>query len=118
MRRTGCLAVLFAVFLLQPYSSVSGQAIQYGEELNLTDRGLSIGNIISIYTSKSGYESIKGTGGSKVSIRATSVIVNSDTLSSEKINTRGRPHYSTGERVSAYVSIPLRYSKVLPGRLP
>lgn len=90
MKRTGCLAALFAVFLLQPYSSVSGQAIQYGEELNLTDRGLSIGNIISIYTSKSGYESIKGTGGSKVSIRATSVIVNSDTLSSEKINTRGQ----------------------------
>lgn len=90
MKGTGCLSALFAVFLLPLYSSVSAQAVQYGEGLNLEDRRLRIDNIISIYTSKSGYESIKGTGGGKVNIKATAVIVNTDTLASEKINTRGQ----------------------------
>lgn len=89
MKGTGCLAALFAVFILQSYSSLSAQVARYGGEPNLEDRGLRIDNIISIYTSKAGYESIKNTGGGKLTIKAAYIIINKDTLTPEKINTRG-----------------------------
>ncbi|MCU0457387.1 MAG: CotH kinase family protein [Bacteroidales bacterium] len=90
MKRTGCIAALSALFFLHTYSSVSAQAFQYGEELDLRDRGLRIDNLIGIYTSKAGYESIRRTSGGKVNIRATAVIINKDTLTPGKINTRGQ----------------------------
>lgn len=59
-------------------------------ELNLTDKGKSIENSISFFTSKSEYENLKLKGGEKIYLKNSRIIINGDTLLAEDINTRGR----------------------------
>ncbi|MCJ7449690.1 MAG: CotH kinase family protein [Bacteroidales bacterium] len=59
------------------------------DQLNLIDLGRRIENYISFYTSKFSYEAIKATTGQKISVKATALIINGDTLDPEEISTRG-----------------------------
>jgi len=60
------------------------------DELNLTDLGRKIENSVSFNTTNSNYKNIKDTTGQKISVKATTLIINGDTLDPEEINTRGQ----------------------------
>lgn len=60
-----------------------------GDDLNLADRGNRIENCISLSISESDFVKIKGTDGTEISLGNALVIINGDTLESEKISTRG-----------------------------
>ena len=57
--------------------------------LNLSDRGKTIENSISFFTTESDYESLKITDGGKISLGNSKTIINGDTLVAEEVSTRG-----------------------------
>ena len=81
---------VFSLFLfINPRSNA--QIIQtYDDELNLIDSGKKIENTISLFTSKSNFETIKNTTRGKVNMKATDLIINGDTLVPDRIDTRGQ----------------------------
>ena len=87
------LKFVFLVFLFSPLvilNSKSQPGQSNNDKLNLTDLGRKIENSISFNTSYSNYEKIKDTIGKKISVKATSLIINGNTLEPEEINTRGQ----------------------------
>jgi hypothetical protein len=56
-------------------------------ELDLKDSGRSIENVIRLYISGSNYEAIKAITGEKVTVKAQLLIINSDTLVPEAVDT-------------------------------
>jgi spore coat protein H len=58
--------------------------------LNLRDPGRGIENSILVRISGSDYENIKATTGQKIIVKASTLIINGDTLVPEEINTRGQ----------------------------
>lgn len=78
-----------AVSLLIESDSAFFPGINGIDDLNLTDRGMTIENSISFFITEADYESLKITDGGKISLANTLTIINRDTLSSEEINSRG-----------------------------
>ncbi|MGB8359018.1 MAG: CotH kinase family protein [Bacteroidales bacterium] len=91
LNRSGKI-ILLQIALLLPAISVSfGQAKQTeGEPLNLTDRGDKIQNTICLYISASDFENIKAVTGREISVNPRLLIINNDTLTTDKISTRGQ----------------------------
>jgi len=87
------LKFVFSVLLfsLLGISNSNSQPVQsIDDELNLTDLGRKIENSVSFNTTNSNYKNIKDTTGQKISVKATTLIINGDTLDPEEINTRGQ----------------------------
>jgi spore coat protein H len=87
------LKFVFSVLLFSPLviSNSNSQPVQSNDDkLNLTDLGRKIENSISFNITNSNYENIKATTGQKISVKATALIINGDTLDPEEINTRGQ----------------------------
>ncbi len=86
------LKLIILIFLFSPLATLNsrGQTEQSNAKLNLTDKGIKIENSISFNTTYSNYIKIKATGGQKVKINATSLVINGDTLDPEDIITRGQ----------------------------
>jgi spore coat protein H len=82
------LVLLFATLLSGAAAAIC-LFMTGSDELKLADKGKTIENSISFFTSESNYESLKLVGGEKIILKDTKVIVNGDTLMSEEINTRG-----------------------------
>ena len=80
--------LLFSLLVILNSKSQPGQS--NNDKLNLTDLGRKIENSISFNTSYSNYEKIKDTIGKKISVKATSLIINGNALEPEEINTRGQ----------------------------
>jgi spore coat protein H len=59
-------------------------------ELNLTDSGRNIENIIRLYTPESNYNAISANTGRKIEVKALALIINEDTVKADKISTRGK----------------------------
>lgn len=87
------LKFILSVLLFSPLiiSNSNSQPVQSNDDkLNLTDLGRKIENYVSFNTTNSNYENIIVTNGQKISVKATTLIINGDTLDSEEINTRGQ----------------------------
>jgi spore coat protein H len=87
------LKFVFSVLLfsLLGISNSNSQPVQsIDDELNLTDLGRKIENSVSFNTTNSNYKNLKDTTGQKISVKATTLIINGDTLDPEEINTRGQ----------------------------
>jgi spore coat protein H len=83
--------VFTILFPLLTIAISNSQPIQSDDEkLNLTDLGRKIENSICFNTSNSTYEYIKAITGQKISVKATLLVINGDTLDPEEINTRGQ----------------------------
>lgn len=80
--------LLFSLLGISNFNSQPVQSID--DELNLTDLGRKIENSVSFNTTNSNYKNIKDTTGQKISVKATTLIINGDTLDPEEINTRGQ----------------------------
>jgi spore coat protein H len=81
----------FQSSLLLVISNSTGQSVQSNDDKpNLTDLGRKIENRVSFTTSNSTYEKIQATGGQKIRVKATILIINGDTLEPEEISTRGQ----------------------------
>lgn len=83
------LSVFLFSLLVISYSS-SHPLQSDDDKLNLTDSGRRIENSVSFNTSNSNYEKIKAISGQKISVKATLLIINGDTLYPEEISTRGQ----------------------------
>lgn len=87
------LKYLISIFLLSSlliFNSNSQRVLSNYDTLNLTDLGRKIENSVSFNTYYSNYEKIKDTIGKKISVKATSLIINGNSLESEEISTRGQ----------------------------
>lgn len=82
------LPVLGFSLLFQAASGQSQQVIE--DSLYLSGSGSKIENYISFSTSGANYENIKATTGQKIPVKATSLVINGDTLNPEEIRTRGQ----------------------------
>jgi spore coat protein H len=82
-------STLFLFFFLNNAGSNIQQIQTNDDKLELADSGKKIENSISLYTSRSSYESIKDTTVGKIMVKTTSLIINGDTLDPERIDTRG-----------------------------
>lgn len=71
-------------------NSISQPVQSNYDKPNLTDLGRKIENSVSFTTSNSNYEKIQATSGQKISVNATTLIINGDTLAPEEISTRGQ----------------------------
>jgi spore coat protein H len=60
------------------------------ENLNLTDLGRTIENMIRLDLSDSQYDALRATTGEKIDIRTGFVVINGDTIKPEEISTRGQ----------------------------
>ena len=87
------LKFTFLIFLLSVlviFNSNSQSESSIDDKLNLTDLGKTIENSINFNTTNSNYEKIKATDGQKISVNATTLVINGDTLIPEEIYTRGQ----------------------------
>jgi spore coat protein H len=87
-------SVLLFLGLVVPNSK--SQTVQSdADKLNLSDLGRKIENSVSFNTTYSNYEKIRDTIGQKISVTATALIINGETLEPEEISTRGQSslHY-------------------------
>jgi spore coat protein H len=81
-------SVLFSPLVISNSNSQPVQSID--DKLNLTDLGRKIENTVSFNTTNSNYKNIIATTGRKISVKATALIINGDTLEPENISTRGQ----------------------------
>ena len=80
--------LLFSIVIIL---NSNGQTAQLNDDkLNLTDLGREIENSVSFNLTNLNYEQIKATSGQKVSVKATTLIINGDTLEPTEIKTRGK----------------------------
>jgi spore coat protein H len=87
------LKIIFSLLLFSTViiSNSIGQTVQSNDDkLNLTDLGRGIENSVSFNLTHLNYEHIKATSGQKVSVKATTLIINGDTLEPAEIKTRGK----------------------------
>ena len=83
--------LIFLVILISPLVISKSQPIQSNnEQLILIDTSRKIENKISFNTSHPNYVNIQATTGQKIKIKATSLVINGDTLEPEVIKTRGK----------------------------
>lgn len=78
------------LFTIVSISNSIGQAEQSNDKLNLTDQGRKIENSVSFNLTNSDYKHIQATSGQKVSVKATTLVINWDTLEPTEIKTRGK----------------------------
>ncbi|MGD0754762.1 MAG: CotH kinase family protein [Bacteroidales bacterium] len=71
-------------------NSISQPVQSNDDKPNLTDLGRKIENRVNFTTDNSNYEKIQATSGQKISLKATALIINGDTLEPEEISTRGQ----------------------------
>ena len=83
-----CSVTLFTSILIP--NSICQQAQKNIDSLNLNDLDRVIENSISFNTTLSNYEKIQATTGQKISVAATMLIINGDTLVPQAISTRGQ----------------------------
>lgn len=93
--KTFCFTSLIGISLIICLNRINAQSTNQPvqsnvDKLNLTDSGRKIENVVSFTTSNSNYEKILDTSGKKISFKATTLIINGDTLEPEEINTRGQ----------------------------
>ena len=79
--------ILFSAVIIS--NSIGQNAQSNDDKLNLADLNMGIENSISFRLTNSNYEHIKATSGRKINVKATSLIINGDTLEPEEIKTRG-----------------------------
>jgi len=91
MGRTLRSLILILPFLLLISTSSHSQTIQKDDyNLDLTNKGRKIENILRLYISDSQYDNLKSTTGEKVNIRSRLLIINGDTIKPKDIGTRGQ----------------------------
>jgi len=85
------LIYLLLLFLFQGLLQTRSYSQSYpAENLNLTDSGRTIENMISLDLSDSQYDALRATTGEKIDIRTGFVVINGDTIKPEEITTRGQ----------------------------
>ena len=80
--------LLFSIVII--LNSIGQTAQLNDDKLNLTDLGREIENSVSFNLTNLNHEQIKATSGQKVRVKATTLIINGDTLEPKEINTRGK----------------------------
>lgn len=88
-RKALLLVPLLSVLFLSLSIKATARVSLIIDSLNLRDSGRKIENIIDLYTSPSGYESIKAVTGKKILVNTRLLVINGDTIEPERINTRG-----------------------------
>jgi len=85
------LIYLLLLFLFQGLHQTRSYSQSFpAENLNLTDLGRTIENMIRLDLSDSQYDALRATTGEKIDIKTGFIIINRDTIKPEEITTRGQ----------------------------
>lgn len=88
--KPGLFFPILIFFLSISYNSPGQGTDTVNYVLTLKDKGLKIGNTISLYTSRAKYQALKTSQGSKMLLDAETVVINGDTVNAQSIRTRGQ----------------------------